>query len=76
LGIFEKKLDTSGLSCPLPIIRARKALEKLKPGDVLNVIATDPGSVKDFAALAEQYGHVLLESREENGSFYYRLRKG
>jgi len=72
---FTKELDASGLNCPMPILRAKKALKDLNSGDVLRVIATDPGSVKDFEAFAKQTGNELLESNEEDGSFYYRLRK-
>ena len=72
---YTKELDASGLNCPMPILRAKKALKELQSGDVLRIIATDPGSVKDFEAFAKQTGNELLESSEEGGSFYYRLRK-
>lgn len=72
---FTKELDASGLNCPMPILRAKKALKELESGDVLRIIATDPGSVKDFEAFAKQTGNELLESSENDGSFYYRLRK-
>ena len=72
---FTKELDASGLNCPMPILRAKKALKELNAGDVLRVIATDPGSVKDFEAFAKQTGNELLESTEEGGSFFYRLKK-
>lgn len=72
---FTKELDASGLNCPMPILRAKKALKELNAGDVLRVIATDPGSVKDFEAFAKQTGNELLESVEEGGSFIYRLKK-
>jgi len=70
-----KELDASGLNCPMPILRAKKALKDLKSGDVLRIVATDPGSVKDFEAFAKQTGHELLESTEEGSSFVYRLKK-
>ena len=70
-----KELDASGLNCPMPILRAKKALKELQSGDVLRIIATDPGSVKDFEAFAKQTGNELLESTTDNGSFIYRLRK-
>jgi len=60
----------------MPILRAKKALKDLNSGDVLRVIATDPGSVKDFEAFAKQTGNELLESVEEGDSFIYRLKKG
>lgn len=75
LSEFTKELDASGLNCPMPILRAKKALKELSPGEVLRVIATDPGSVKDFEAFAKQTGNELLESVEEGGSFIYRLKK-
>jgi tRNA 2-thiouridine synthesizing protein A len=75
LSDFTKELDASGLNCPMPILRAKKALKELNSGDVLRVIATDPGSVKDFEAFAKQTGNELLESVEEGGSFIYRLKK-
>lgn len=70
-----KELDTSGLNCPMPILRAKKALKELQPGEVLKVTSTDPGSVKDFEAFAKQTGNELLESSTEGDSFIYRLRK-
>lgn len=72
---FTKELDASGLNCPMPILRAKKALKDLQSGDVLRVIATDPGSVKDFEAFAKQTGNELLESAEDGDSFIYRLKK-
>jgi len=70
-----KELDASGLNCPMPILRAKKALKELASGDVLRVVATDPGSVKDFEAFAKQTGNELLESTEEGSSFVYLLKK-
>lgn len=72
---FTKELDASGLNCPMPILRAKKALKELNSGDVLRIIATDPGSVKDFEAFAKQTGNELLESSEDGDSFIYRLKK-
>lgn len=69
------ELDTSGLSCPLPILKAKKALAGLRGGQVLRVIASDPESVRDFETFSQQMGHVLLEAREEFGQFYFLLRK-
>ncbi len=62
---FQKDLDARGLNCPLPILRAKKALADMATGDVLRVIATDPGSVRDFNAFARQTGNALL-AHEEN----------
>jgi tRNA 2-thiouridine synthesizing protein A len=68
-------LDTSGLLCPLPVLKARKALKAMAPGAVLEVIATDKGAVKDFEAFCSTTGDALLESREDNGKFFFRIRK-
>jgi len=72
---FDQELDATGLNCPLPILRAKKSLNSLESGQVLSIIATDPGSVKDFEAFAKQTGNELLESREEGGKFFFRIRK-
>ena len=72
---FDKELDASGLNCPLPILRAKKALAEITAGQVLHVIATDPGAVKDFEAFAKQTGNELMESREDGGKFYFLIKK-
>jgi tRNA 2-thiouridine synthesizing protein A len=72
---FDQELDARGLNCPLPILRAKKALNDLGDGQVLRIMATDPGSVKDFEAFAQQTGNTLLESTEDNGEFHFLLRK-
>lgn len=72
---FDDELDASGLNCPLPILRAKKALNGLDTGKVLHIIATDPGSVKDFEAFAKQTGNELLESTEEGGKFHFYMKK-
>ena len=73
---FDKQVDASGLSCPLPILRAKKALAEMEGGQVLRVLATDPGSVKDFEAFARQTGNDLLQSQTlEEGSFEFFLRR-
>ena len=72
---FDQELDASGLNCPLPILRAKKALTGMSAGQVLHIIATDPGSVKDFDAFAKQTGNELLESKEDGGKFYFLLKK-
>jgi len=72
---FDQELDASGLNCPLPILRAKKALAALDSGQVLHIIATDPGSVKDFEAFAKQTGNELVESREEGGKFHFLMKK-
>ena len=72
---FDEELDASGLNCPLPILRAKKALGRLDAGQILHIIATDPGSVKDFEAFANQTGNKLLDSKEEGGKFHFRIEK-
>ncbi|WP_198266235.1 sulfurtransferase TusA family protein [sulfur-oxidizing endosymbiont of Gigantopelta aegis] len=72
---FDKELDASGLNCPLPILRAKKALAELDAGQVLHIIATDPGSVKDFEAFANQTGNELMESSENGGKFEFLIKK-
>jgi len=72
---FDQELDASGLNCPLPILRAKKALAALESGQVLHIIATDPGAIKDFEAFSKQTGNELLESREDGGKFYFLIKK-
>lgn len=72
---FDQELDACGLNCPLPILRAKKSLAALASGQVLRIIATDPGAVKDFESFAKQTGNALLESSEQDGKFYFRLQK-
>ncbi|KAA6184166.1 sulfurtransferase TusA family protein [Thiohalocapsa marina] len=72
---FDQELDASGLNCPLPILRAKKTLNGMEGGQVLHVIATDPGSVKDFDAFAKQTGNELMESKEEGGKFHFLIKK-
>ncbi len=70
-----RELDTRGLNCPLPILRAKKTLNGMGAGEVLGIVSTDPGSVKDFEAFATQTGHELLESYEANGEFHFKVKK-
>jgi len=72
---FDKELDARGLNCPLPILRTKKALHEMSPGQVLKIIATDPGAVKDFQAFSRQTGNELLSSREEQGEFFFYMKK-
>ncbi|MBI3515266.1 MAG: sulfurtransferase TusA family protein [Proteobacteria bacterium] len=70
------RLDATGLICPLPVLRARKAMRDVAPGGLLEVRATDPAAVKDFAAFCEATGHVLVDSRQEDGGVYvFVMRK-
>ncbi|MEM8949975.1 MAG: sulfurtransferase TusA family protein [Pseudomonadota bacterium] len=68
-------LDAQGLSCPLPVLRARKAMRGMTPGAVLRLIATDPGAVRDVAAMCEATGDRLIESDENGGVFTFRIEK-
>jgi len=72
---FDQELDASGLNCPLPILRAKKALNALTTGQILRIVATDPGSVKDFEAFSKQTGNDLLSSGEEAGKFIFMIKK-
>ena len=69
------ELDASGLQCPMPLLKAKRALNALAGGERLRVVATDPGSVRDFEVFCTQSGHELLESRQEGGRYYYLLEK-
>ena len=73
---FDQELDACGLNCPLPILRAKKTLVKMSSGEVLRIVATDPGSVKDFEAFSKQTGNPLLDSHEEEGRFFFLMKKG
>ena len=70
-----KEIDTRGLNCPLPILKAKKALAELPSGQVLKVVATDPGSVRDFQAFARQTGNELLEQSTDGDDFLHFLRR-
>lgn len=72
---FDKEVDASGLNCPLPILRCKKGLSDLTTGQVLKVISTDPGSVKDFNAFCMQTGHELLLLNEDETSFTFYIKK-
>ena len=72
---FDKELDARGLSCPLPILKTKKSLNELASGQVLKIVATDPGSVKDFDAFANQTGHALLSSTVEDKNFIFFMKK-
>ena len=72
----DQELDARGLNCPLPILRTKKAINGLESGQVLRIIATDPGSVKDFEAFAKQTGNELMDSSESGGEFTFLMKKG
>ena len=68
-------LDTKGLNCPLPVLKAKKAINGLTAGDTLQVLATDPGAVKDFQAFCRATGHELVESGEDAGVYTFLIKK-
>ena len=68
-------LDTKGLKCPMPLLKAKQKLNKLASGDVLLIEATDAGSVRDFQVFAKQSGHVLLEQTDESGVYRHWIKK-
>jgi tRNA 2-thiouridine synthesizing protein A len=70
-----KELDTRGLNCPLPILKAKKALAEMASGEVLKVVSTDPGSMRDFQAFARQTGNELVRQTEEAADFIHFLRR-
>jgi tRNA 2-thiouridine synthesizing protein A len=72
---IHKEIDTRGMNCPLPILKAKKALADMHSGDVLKVVATDPGSTRDFQAFARQTGNELIEQTSGNGEFVHLLRR-
>ena len=72
---FDKELDARGLNCPLPILRSKKALTDMASDQVLRVLSTDPGSIKDMQAFANQTGNPLLSSAEENKVYVFFLKK-
>ncbi len=71
----DKDLDARGLNCPLPILRARKALNEMQAGQVLRIVATDPGSVKDFEAFAKQTGNSLLSQSANDKEYTFFMQK-
>jgi len=71
----DREVDARGLNCPLPILRTKKALNDMSSGQVLRVLATDPGSVRDFEAFAKQTGNQLLRHVEENGVFSFLVKR-
>ena len=72
---FDKELDARGLNCPLPILRAKRALTDMQAGQVLKIIATDPGAVKDFQAFSKQTGNELLSHSEANKEFIFFMKR-
>jgi tRNA 2-thiouridine synthesizing protein A len=72
---FDKEFDASGLSCPLPILKTKKALSDMTSGQVLKLVATDSGSVKDMQAFADQTGNALLATEEAKGAYIFYMKK-
>jgi tRNA 2-thiouridine synthesizing protein A len=72
---IDKEIDTSGLNCPLPILRAKKALSEMQSGQVLKVIATDPGAWRDFEVFARQTGNTLLQQEKTEDQFLFWLSR-
>ena len=72
---FQKDLDARGLNCPLPILKAKKALAEMATGEVLRIVATDSGSVRDFQAFAKQTGNALLHHSQSHGEFTFFMRR-
>jgi tRNA 2-thiouridine synthesizing protein A len=70
------EVDARGLNCPLPILRAKKGINTLNSGQVLKIVATDPGSVKDLEAFCKQTGNEMLESSQQGGEYHFNIRKG
>ncbi|HEX5485289.1 sulfurtransferase TusA family protein [Limnobacter sp.] len=72
---FDKEVNACGLNCPLPILRTKKALADMQSGQVLKVLATDPGSARDFQLFAKQTGNELLQLNEEQGTFTFFMKR-
>ena len=72
---IDMELDARSLNCPLPVLQLKKSMNQLTAGQTLRVMATDPGSVKDFASFCNQTGNELLHSEEQNGEFVFLLKK-
>jgi len=72
---FDQELDVRNLSCPLPILRTKKSLSSMSSGQLLKIVATDPGSMKDMQAFTNQTGNDLLSSTEQNGEFKFLIKK-
>lgn len=73
--VHDKELDARGLNCPLPILRTKKSLADMSSGQILRILATDPGSVKDFQAFSKQTGNELVEHGQAYGEFMFLMRK-
>jgi tRNA 2-thiouridine synthesizing protein A len=72
---IDREIDARGLNCPLPILRTKKALNDMSSGQTIRITATDPGSVRDFEAFSRQTGNALLEHGEDDGAFWFVLKR-
>jgi tRNA 2-thiouridine synthesizing protein A len=72
---FDREVDARGLNCPLPILRTKKTLNGMSSGQVLRILATDPAAVRDFEAFAKQTGNQLLQHGEQDGAFFFLLKR-
>lgn len=72
---FDRELDVRGMNCPLPILKAKKLLAEVASGEVLRIVATDPGSMRDFQAFARQTGHTLLAQQQLGDELVHFLKK-
>ncbi len=72
---YDVLVDARGLDCPMPLLKAKQALNRMASGELLKIYATDAGSVRDFAVFSEQSGHALLHSDETNGEYRYIIKK-
>lgn len=71
----DSRVDASGLNCPMPVLKAKRALDAMTPGQVLEFVATDPGVKADIPALLKRLGHELLEAREEGKTYVFLMKK-
>lgn len=75
MAAFDREVDARGLNCPLPILRTKKTLNDMSSGQVLRILATDPAAVRDFQAFAKQTGNALLQHGEQDGAFFFLLKR-
>ncbi|VAW78498.1 hypothetical protein MNBD_GAMMA15-578 [hydrothermal vent metagenome] len=73
---FDQELDTSGLTCPMPVMKTKKALKKLETGQVLHLITTDPATGDDIPGLVDQMGSSIEEANEDGGKYHFYIKKG
>ena len=75
MTVFDKELDTTGLNCPMPVMKTKKMLQTLGAGEVLHLLATDPGTKSDIPALVGKTGDQILETTEEGGKIHFYIKK-